>query len=83
MTVLITITAQKQFNKIPLNEQKKIRKKFSILEKDKFAGKKLERELEGYRSLRAWPYRIIYSIDENRKELTIKYILHRQGTYKN
>lgn len=53
-----------------------------MLEKDPLAGKKLERELRMYRSLKAWPYRIIYVVNEEDQCIEVDDILHRQGVYK-
>ena len=33
-------------------------------------------------SMRAWPYRILYSINMKRKLISIEIIQHRQGVYK-
>lgn len=82
MQIVITAEANKQYKHLPKSEQIKIRKKLSLLENDPFSGKKLSGELAGYRSLRVWPYRIIYTIDETRSEIEVKSILHRQGVYK-
>ncbi len=80
--VVITSEASKQYKHLPAKEQKKIKKKLLLLEQSPLAGKKLSGELSGYRSLRVWPYRIIYTIDESSLNLTIKSIIHRQGAYK-
>lgn len=77
--VYITPKAQKQFKHIPLSEQAKIRKKFAVLESDPYIGKKLSGELSQLRSLRVWPYRIIYYIEKGCVFVTS--IIHRQGAY--
>lgn len=80
--VVITSEASKQYKHLPPQEKIKIKKKLTLLEQDPLAGKKLSGELSGYRSLRAWPYRIIYTIDESNLSVTIKTIVHRQEAYK-
>jgi mRNA interferase RelE/StbE len=45
------------------------------------AGKRLERELSGYLSLRANRYRIIYRIDEGARRVDIHYLGHRKDIY--
>jgi addiction module RelE/StbE family toxin len=80
MQIVITAEANKQYKHLPKTEQIKIKKKLAQLEQEPLAGKILSGELSGYRSIRAWPYRIIYSIDD--LNVTIKSILHRQGAYK-
>lgn len=82
MQLIVTPEATKQFTKLPKVEQKKIAKKLNALESDPYAGKKLEGELSETRSLRAWPYRIIYWIDKKHKKLFVVNIQHRQGVYK-
>ncbi|MBU4210447.1 type II toxin-antitoxin system RelE/ParE family toxin [Patescibacteria group bacterium] len=73
-------TAQKQLKKLPKHQIKKIIKKINLLEKDPNYGKKLQGELKNKFSLRAWPYRIVYKI--NNQILYIVVIQHRQSAYK-
>ena len=82
MRVFLTPSAQKNFKKIPQQEQKKIAKKLIELENNPYAGKKLEGELKGFYSLRAWPYRILYEINEDEQRIEVHKIAHRQGAYK-
>ena len=82
MRVVITAEGHKQYKRLPKSEQTKIKKKLVALENNPHAGKKLTGDYTGFRSLRAWPYRIIYSIDENQQVLTVNSIQHRQGAYR-
>lgn len=82
MLAILSRDAHKQYKLLPKAEQKKVRKKLLLLEMDPTAGKKLTGELIGIRSLRAWPYRIIYEINETEKRIEIHKIAHRQGAYK-
>lgn len=82
MQVIITPKAEKQYNQLPQSEKIKVKKKIKILEVDPYFGKKLSGELSDLRSFRAWPYRIFYHIDLNKKIIFIIGILHRQGAYK-
>lgn len=77
--VIITPKAQKQYKKLPPKQQAKIKKKLVSLGNNPNAGKKLAGELAQLRSLRAWPYRIIYYLDKNK--IFITSIVHRQGAY--
>lgn len=79
MKLLYKPEAVKQLKKLPLSEKKKIIKKLKALSQNPFAGKVFKGELEGLRSLRAWPYRIIYEI--KKKSLIILSISHRQSAY--
>lgn len=71
--------AVKQLKKFSFSEKKKIIKKLELLSQNPYFGKALKGELEGLRSLRAWPYRIIYEIKG--KTLIIFTITHRQSAY--
>lgn len=82
MQVIITPKATRQYNHLPKSEQAKIKKKLSLLETESLAGKKLSGEFSELRSLRAWPYRIIYYIAEEKQIIYVTTILHRQGVYK-
>jgi len=80
MRVKYSKTADKQLEKLPTREAKKILKKISALEEGLVSGKKLEGEFVGFMSLRAWPYRIIYCLVG--KTIVIVSIAHRQGVYR-
>lgn len=82
MLVILSKDAQKQYERLPKGEQIKVRKKLLLLEENPVSGKKLTGELSGIRSLRSWPYRIIYEINEKEKRVEIHKIAHRQGIYK-
>lgn len=82
MELIFSKNAQKHYSHIPKQDQAKIKKKLSALQQVPFIGKKLAGELLGYRSLRAWPYRIIYIVNEIEKKVEVTDILHRQGAYK-
>ena len=81
MQVIITPKAQKHYEHLPKNEQAKVKKRLSVLENDPLAGKKLAGELKEQRSLKAWPYRIIYYINVADGKLYVTTIQHRQGVY--
>lgn len=82
MKVIITPSAQKDFNYLQQKDKQKIKKKLSILESSPLEGKKLLGELNELRSFRAWPYRILYYIDVEEKTIYVTSIVHRQGAYK-
>lgn len=82
MLVVLSKDSLKQYQRIPKSEQAKIRKKLHALEQDPYSGKKLTGELKGIFSLRVWPYRILYEINEVEKRIEIHKIAHRQGAYK-
>ena len=78
MKIILTPEAIKQYGKLPKVEQKKIRRKITVLEQDPNAGKKLSGNFSELRSLRVWPYRILYYTNESQKTTYIVTIAHRQ-----
>ena len=82
MQVIVTPKAQKHYERLPKNEQAKIKKKLLVLETDPLSGKKLAGELKEQRSLKAWPYRIIYYMNVNEEKIYVTAIIHRQSVYK-
>jgi len=72
----------KQLKKLPKTKQIEVLKKIEKLKNYPDAGKKLKGALKNFRSLKAWPYRIIYQYFENNKTIFINIIQHRQGVYK-
>lgn len=80
--LILTKQAEKELIRLPKGEQRKAVKKLELLERNPLVGKKLAGKLEIYRSLRFWPYRIIYHIDEKNREIWVDHIIHRQGAYK-
>lgn len=82
MQVVISHQAKKQFSKIPSVNQPKVKSRLELLAQSPLVGKPLKGQLEGYYSLRCWPYRIIYQIDTQKKVVYILAIIHRQGAYR-
>ena len=82
MRIIITPEADKQYDHLPQIEQKKIKKKLGVLEGNSQAGKKLSGNLSELRSLRVWPYRILYYMNKSQNTIYIVTIAHRQGVYK-
>lgn len=81
MEVIITPKASKQYDQIPKTEKPKVKKKLLVLNHNPYDGKKLSGNFSGLRSLKAWPYRIIYYIDEKLRKVFVVTIAHRQGVY--
>ncbi len=82
MKLALSDEAKKQYQHLSKSDQEKILKKFVFLQKNPQAGKKLMGELKGVYSLRAWPYRIIYEINQQKSLIEVHKIAHRQGVYK-
>ena len=82
MRVEYSSTARKEIKKLPKNKQIKVLSLIQKLKNDPYAGKKLKGEFEGLRSLKVWPYRIIYRYLSQDKLIFINVIQHRQKVYK-
>ncbi len=82
MRLFLTKQAKREFFKLPAPEQKKAARKINLLEERPLIGKKLGGELGNLRCLRFWPYRIIYHVEQKKKEIWVDHIIHRQGAYK-
>lgn len=82
MEVSLIDRAIRELKHLPIQEQNKIKKKLQLLRENPLVGKKLTGDFAGTRSLRAWPYRIIYLIEEEKKIVKVITIIHRQGAYK-
>jgi len=82
MRVEYSNTAKKEVKKLPKNKQIKVLLMIQKLKNDPYAGKKLKGEFEGLRSLKVWPYRIIYRYLSQDKLIFINVIQHRQKVYK-
>lgn len=82
MQVFITHQAKKQYTKILTANRQRHKDKLDLLTTTPLAGKSLKGQLEGYYSLRSWPYRIIYQIDGKNQQVFVITIIHRQGAYK-
>ena len=76
---IITMTGKtrKKLLKIPTPWNERIELTIDQLKTQPFMGEKMFGELKDKRKIRVWPYRIIYSIDENTKEIRISEINHR------
>ncbi len=74
--------AKKKFQKLPKPWQIKIGRAINILAIDPFIGKKLHGDYKGAYSLRAWPFRIIYSIDSHHIIVEVLDLGHRKDIYR-
>ena len=82
MIVVLSKNARRDYEHLPKSEQVKVKKKLLFLEQTPNVGKKLSGDLEGIRSLRAWPYRIFYEVNNEENRIEVHRIKHRQGVYK-
>ena len=80
--VILSQNAYTELIKLPKHDQQKIKKKLAVLLNEPALGKKLSGEFSGIRSLRAWPYRILYEIQDDKERIEVVKIAHRQGVYR-
>ena len=57
------------------------RERLKELIENPYAGKRLEKELSGYFSLRAMRYRILYKIRAQNQTVEVHYVGHRKDVY--
>ena len=74
--------ARKELLRLPRGHQERLGSAIDALCENPFVGKKLEGKFQGAWTLRAWPYRIIYTIDRQIVTVTVLHIGHRQGVYR-
>jgi addiction module RelE/StbE family toxin len=82
MELQYRLSASKQLKEIGAKDLKKVQRKIRSLIDNPLEGKPLQGELKGYRSLRAWPLRIIYTFDSDSKVITIETVDYRGDVYK-
>jgi mRNA-degrading endonuclease RelE of RelBE toxin-antitoxin system len=79
--LLYSETSLKQISRLHPETKSLIRSKLDILRDEPFSGKRLERELSGYRSFRAGRFRIIYKVVEKNMCLEIHHVGRRKDIY--
>jgi mRNA interferase RelE/StbE len=79
--VVLTKSAHKHFLNIDKRYTARITEALLSLEQDPYAGKQLKGKLHGIYSLRVWPYRILYTIEQKKLIVFVLDIAHRQGVY--
>jgi len=82
MKVNYSKTSLKQLKTLPGTKQIEILKKIEKLKNSPYAGKKVKGALKNFRSLKIWPYRIIYQYHERDKVIFFNVIQRRQDVYK-
>jgi mRNA interferase RelE/StbE len=84
--VILSTKAQSFYSNSQLPLAKKLARCFSFLEREPYKSnniKKLSGKFKNYYRYRIGDFRVIYRIDENRKEIIIALIKHRADVYKN
>ena len=73
---------KKELENIDKKYLNKIHKKLFLLSQNPFEGKDLSGKLKSIRSIRAWPFRILYIINLQTSCIEIVLIQHRKDVYK-
>lgn len=81
-SVEISKTAEKSFQKLSAKDQDRVIDALENLKKDPHMGKRLQGPLKGLWSLRVWPLRIIYCINDKIVTVFVVSIGHRKDIYK-
>ena len=79
--VLYSRKSTKQLKNIGQRDQKKIKKKVSVLKNNPLAGKPLKGEFEGLWCMRAWPLRMIYKYFPKKKKIIVVAVEYRGNAY--
>lgn len=82
MEIQYRLSAAKQLKKIGAKDKPKAKKKIRSLIANPLSGKLLKGELAGMRCLRAWPLRIIYTLDHKKNIIIIETVDYRGDVYK-
>ena len=72
---------RRQILRLPPVLKPLVKRAIEQLAQEPHTGKRLERELGGYLSLRAKRYRVIYRVDESSRSVEIHYVGHRRDIY--
>ena len=72
---------RRQILRLPPVLKPLVKRAIEQLAQEPHTGKRLERELAGYLSLRAKRYRVIYRVDESSRTVEIRYVGHRRDIY--
>lgn len=79
--LLYSATCRKLIKQLHPQIKPTVKTKLWALKEDPFVGKRLEKDLSGYWSLRAKRFRIIHRIEEHKKIVEIHYMGHRKDIY--
>ena len=79
--LLYSQTSREQIRGLHPEIRSVIKSRIQGLREDPFPGKILERELSGYRSLRAKRFRVIYKVKEKKQVIEIHHVGRRKDIY--
>jgi mRNA interferase RelE/StbE len=81
--VRVTPPARRQLYRLPISVAAAVIETLgAIADNPRRLGKPLRFELEGYRSARRGPYRIVYRIDDEARTVSVIAVAHRADVYR-
>lgn len=75
--IFVPKSALKSMAKIPLPWRARVKDAIDALETNPYYGEKMRGAYADKRKIRVWPYRIIYSVEEDKKMVKIFEVEHR------
>ena len=79
--ILYSETSRKQIRRLHPQIKSPIKSSIERLQENPFTGKRLEKEISGYLSIRMKRFRIIYKINEDDHNVEIHHVGHRKDIY--
>ncbi len=80
--VVVVQRAQKEAQRFPKRDQRRIAEAITSLQSDPFQGTQLRGDHEEKWSLRVWPYRVVYTIEKGIVTVTVVRIGHKKEVYR-
>jgi mRNA interferase RelE/StbE len=80
--LFISKIAEKNLAQLSLKDRRRIDLGFGKIMESPFAGKKLNGKLQGAYSIRVWPFRILYKIQQKKLVILVLKVVHRKEAYK-
>lgn len=75
--IKLPTSVQKSMRKIPLPWRERVARAIESLALEPFQGEKMLGRYSHARKIRVWPYRIIYTIDKDKKIISLLEVAHR------
>jgi mRNA interferase RelE/StbE len=82
-SVRFTREAARLLSTLHLDNKKMIKSVLQDLKEDPYLGDELQEQLARYRSLKPKRYRIIYTVNDDKRLINILYVGHRRDVYEN
>ncbi|NCN06676.1 MAG: type II toxin-antitoxin system RelE/ParE family toxin [Candidatus Pacebacteria bacterium] len=82
MQIVYLPKTKKHFRQLDKKQISRIINAIELLPTTPDLGKQLVGKLRGKRSLRVWPYRVVYSLDQKQNLIIIEAVQHRKEVYR-